>query len=225
MNIATDDPLFWRLFAVAQTLPMLKPAETMRWLERAAEQPLTLSTLKGLSLDRLAAQFPVSSQTPVLAQWQQVMGCLAGALPAHLTPFPERAEPRQLRAAFASSDGLAIDGHFGQAKLFFIYAFDDNGPYLQQVRRHRDVADADKEGNEARAQLLSDCHLLFCEAIGGPAAARVIRFNIHPIKIKPPMSIEAQLKALSAMLAERVPPWLAKRLGKTNPLSQHDFTL
>ncbi|WP_413740439.1 NifB/NifX family molybdenum-iron cluster-binding protein [Sodalis sp. RH14] len=225
MNVATDDPLFWRLFALAQTLPQLPPREMILWLEKASVQPLTPARLARLSLDQLARAFPAGAGQPTVALWQQVMSCLAGELPQHLTTQPERAEPLQLRAAFASGDGLAIDGHFGQAKLFFIYAFDDRGPYLQQVRRYRDDPDALEEGNEARARMLSDCHLLFCEAIGGPAAARVIRNNIHPIKIKPPMTIEQQLQALRAMLAGRIPPWLAKRLGKTHPLAQHQFSL
>ncbi|NDL62947.1 NifB/NifX family molybdenum-iron cluster-binding protein [Acerihabitans arboris] len=225
MNVATDDPLFWRLFALAQTLPRLPPREMILWLEKVSGQPLTPARLARLSLDHLAREFPSVAGQPTVGLWQLVMSCLAGELPEHLTTHPERAEPLQLRAAFASSDGLMIDGHFGQGKLFFIYAFDDKGPYLQQVRRHRDEPDAPEEGNEARARMLSDCHLLFCEAIGGPAAARVIRNNIHPIKIKPPMTIEQQLQALRTMLAGRIPPWLAKRLGKTHPLSQHQFSL
>lgn len=72
-------------------------------------------------------------------------------------------------------------------------------------------------------RLLSDCHLLFCESIGGPAAARVIRHNIHPIKVPAATTIDGQLQALQEMLAEHMPPWLAKRLGKDNPLQRRQF--
>ncbi len=225
MNVATDDPLFWRLFALAQMLSQLPPRAVILWLEQAAGQPLAADRLPLLSLERLAARWPADCPPPTVAQWQQVMACLDGQLPPHLTTHPQRGEALQLRAAFASSDGLTIDGHFGQSRLFFIYAFDEQGAFLQQVRRYRDEPGALEEGNEARARLLSDCHLLFCEAIGGPAAARVIRNNIHPIKIKPPMAIAQQLDALATMLAGRVPPWLAKRLGKSHPLAQHQFSL
>lgn len=225
MNVATDDPLFWRLFALAQLLPQLPPRQLILWLEQVAGQPLAPALLPKMPLERLAAVFPTEITAPTVSQWQQVMACLDGWLPAHLATQPQRGEALQLRAAFASSDGVTIDGHFGQSKLFFIYSFDDKGHFLQQVRRYRDEPGALEEGNEARARLLSDCHLLFCEAIGGPAAARVIRNNIHPIKIKPPMSIAQQLQALEKMLTERLPPWLAKRLGKTTPLAQRDFSL
>ncbi|HEY0211459.1 NifB/NifX family molybdenum-iron cluster-binding protein [Acerihabitans sp.] len=225
MNVATDDPLFWRLFALAQTLPQMAPRELVLWLEKAAGEALTPARLAQLPLDALAREFPAGSGKPTLALWQVVMSCLSGTLPQHLTTSPERAQPLQLRVAFASSDGLMVDGHFGQSKLFFIYAFDHRLPFLYQVRRYRDTPDAREEGNEARARMISDCHLLFCEAIGGPAAARVIRNNIHPIKIKPPMPIGQQLQALQIMLAGRIPPWLAKRMGKTQPFTQPDLTV
>ena len=70
-----------------------------------------------------------------------------------------------------------------------------------------------------RARLLEDCHLLFCQEIGGPAAARLIRHQIHPMKAPPGTTIQAQCDAVSAMLAGRLPPWLAKRLNRDNPLA------
>jgi len=225
MNVPTDDPLFWRLFALAQLLPQLPPQALIPWLERECRQPLSTALLAQLSPGALAQGFPADVAAPTPAQWHPVMACLQGDLPEHLSTQPERGQPLQLRAAFASSDGLMVNGHFGQSKLFFIYAFDGLDPFLQQVRRYRDAPDAPEEGNEARARLISDCHLLFCEAIGGPAAARVIRNNIHPIKIKPPMTIAQQLQALQTMLGGRIPPWLSKRLGKTTPYNQHDFSV
>lgn len=224
MNIQTDDPLFWRLFALAQAVGSLQPQALILWLEQAARQPLSLPRLEQLSRTALAETWPAHIPPLTEAQWLQVLSRLQGHLPAHLATQPERGPALQLRAAFASSDGIMINGHFGQSRLFFIYAFDEGQPFLQQVRCHRPDPGVPQEGNEARARLLSDCPLLFCESIGGPAAARVIRHNIHPIKIKPPMSITQQLQALQTMLAGRVPPWLAKRLGKTNPYTQYDFS-
>ncbi len=224
MNVPTDDPLLWRLFALAQSLPQFPPPALTLWLEQQCRQPLSTTLLERLSPGALAQGFPAGILPPTRTQWRQAMACLQGDFPVHLATHPERGQPLQLRAAFASSDGLQVDGHFGQSKLFFIYAFDDRQPFLYQVRRYRDLPDAPEEGNEARARLISDCHLLFCEAIGGPAAARVIRNNIHPIKINPPMSIGQQLQALQTMLAGRLPPWLAKRLGASPSPMRYDFS-
>jgi len=36
-------------------------------------------------------------------------------------------------------------------------------------------------------EALKGCHLLFCQAIGGPSAARVVAAKIHPIKVPEPV--------------------------------------
>ncbi|MDR8290967.1 nitrogen fixation protein NifY, partial [Acinetobacter baumannii] len=71
----------------------------------------------------------------------------------------------QLRVAFCSQDGLVINGHFGQNRLFFIYAFDDQGGWLADLRRYASPS-ATSDASEMRARLLEDCHLLFCQEIG-----------------------------------------------------------
>ncbi len=112
----------------------------------------------------------------------------------------------QLIVAFCSQDGLTINGHFGQGRLFFIYAFDEQGYWLHDLRRYPGSQE-DKEPNESRARLLDDCHLLFCEAIGGPA--RLIRHNIHPMKVAPGFTLISQCEALKTLLAGQLPPgWL-----------------
>jgi hypothetical protein len=70
-----------------------------------------------------------------------------------------------------------------------------------------------QEANEVRARLIEDCQLLFCQEIGGPAAARLIRHRIHPMKAQPGTTIQAQCEAINTLLAGRLPPWLAKRLN------------
>ena len=88
------------------------------------------------------------------------------------------------------------------------------------------VADEAQEDNETRARLLHNCHLLFCEAIGGPAAARVIRHGIHPVKIKRDPTIRTQLEDLTQLLQGQLPPWLAKALGRKDDLaSRFDLEL
>ena len=147
---------------------------------------------------------------------------LQGVLPGHLRIARPPQRTPQLRVAFCSQDGLAINGHFGQNRLFFIYAFDDQGGWLADLRRYASSSAA-SDASEMRARLLEDCHLLFCQEIGGPAAARLIRHQIHPMKAPPGTTIQAQCDAVSAMLAGRLPPWLAKRLNRDNPLEERVF--
>jgi nitrogen fixation protein NifX len=221
-NQSSEDRLFWRLFALAQLLPTLDAPALVTWLSEGGERMLDLQQISSLSLDRLRQHFPGDANVVTLNQWQQIVACLQGELPTHLTPQPQRQRDAQLKVAFASKDGLNVNGHFGQSRFFFIYAFDEAGAYLQAMRRYPGDSEQE-ESNELRAKMIDDCHLLFCEAIGGPAAARVIRHNIHPVKVNAEVTIASQLMALHNMLDEQLPPWLAKQLGKNSPLTSHVF--
>ena len=216
-----NEGLFWRMLALFQCLPELQPAQILAWLSGERDDALTPQYLESLDVRKLEATFPSETAMMSPARWIRVKECLRGKLPGHLQ-IQHPARRPQLLAAFCSQDGLLINGHFGQGRLFFIYAFDDQGCWLHALRRYPS-APQPQEANEVRAQLLNDCHLLFCEAIGGPAAARLIRHNIHPMKVSPGISILSQCDAIKKLLTGRLPPWLAKRLEKANPLEERVF--
>ncbi|WP_192457813.1 NifB/NifX family molybdenum-iron cluster-binding protein [Musicola keenii] len=220
--MSDDDVLFWRLFALIQCLPELSPPQLLNWLSQDNGETLDLARLESFTQPVLAARFPVAPENMTRSRWQQVLAYLRGNLPEHLTVATPPGRQPQLLAAFSSQDGITINGHFGQCRLFFIYGFDEVGSWLCDLRRYP-AEPGDQEGNEVRAALLNGCHLLFCEAIGGPAAARIIRHNIHPMKVAPGTTIQSQRDALQALLADRLPPWLAKRLEKGNPLEDRVF--
>jgi nitrogen fixation protein NifX len=216
-----NDTLFWRMLALFQCLPELQPAQILTWLSDESDDALTPEYLARLDVRKLETTFPSETAMMSPARWIRVKECLRGKLPGHLQAQHPARSP-QLLVAFCSQDGLLINGHFGQGRLFFIYGFDEQGSWLHDLRRYPS-APQNKEANEVRALLLHDCHLLFCEAIGGPAAARLIRHNIHPMKVSPGISIPAQCDAIKNLLNGRLPPWLAKRLEKANPLAERVF--
>ena len=58
------------------------------------------------------------------------------------------------------------------------------------------------------------CHLLFCLAIGGPSAAKVVAAHIHPIKTpQAAADPETFSSARATMLTGSPPPWLRKVLA------------
>jgi nitrogen fixation protein NifX len=69
----------------------------------------------------------------------------------------------------------------------------------------------DKIGQKVAA--LAGCHLLFALAIGPPAAARVIRANIHPIKVDAPERIESVIARVQSLMTGEPPSWIRKILG------------
>jgi hypothetical protein len=62
--------------------------------------------------------------------------------------------------------------------------------------------------------MIADCQVLFVQSIGGPAAAKVIRANIYPIKVPDVTDAITQLTEFQAVF-DAPPPWFAKALGRT----------
>jgi len=62
--------------------------------------------------------------------------------------------------------------------------------------------------------MIKDCHVLFVQSIGGPAAAKVIRADIYPIKVPEVIDAVEKLKEFQEVF-DAAPPWLAKALGKS----------
>jgi nitrogen fixation protein NifX len=128
--------------------------------------------------------------------------------------------PGSVRVAIATRDMKSLNAHFGSAPKFALYDVTSEGwSFVEAVGvgvgsdesgAHNTDGD-DKIGPKVAA--LAGCHLLFCLAIGGPAAARVVAARIHPIKTPNPAPISEVLERTRAMLAGSPPPWLRKALG------------
>ena len=50
-------------------------------------------------------------------------------------------------------------------------------------------------------------------SIGGPAAAKVVRIGIHPLKLSGTEKISDVISELQTVMAISPPPWLAKAMG------------
>ena len=224
MNTLLESQVYWRLIALAQAVPEVEHNFLFDWICGVLDGPLSTAQLSKLTLNDLKKSPPEGMTSFDDGRWKSVVACLHGELPSHLDPRPVSAgeSEGQLKVAFASSDGLNVNGHFGKCPLFFIYQVNEKNARLVDIRR-MSSQDAEEntsgsENNEVRAELLKGCHLLFCESIGGPAAARVIRHGIHPIKIKRDPKIETQLAELTGILGSQLPQWLAKALGRKDNL-------
>jgi nitrogen fixation protein NifX len=74
------------------------------------------------------------------------------------------------------------------------------------------IADEAEDKNVARAEAINDCQLVYVQSIGGPAAAKVVRAGLHPVKVPIPAPAHEVLARLQAVL-DAPPPWLAKIMG------------
>lgn len=119
--------------------------------------------------------------------------------------------PGSLRVAVASNSGQNLDGHFGSCVRFLVYQVDPETARLIDVRSTLD-ADEAEDKNAARAALIADCNVVYVQSIGGPAAAKVVRVDVHPIKFPTGGAAQEALEKLQASM-HQPPPWLARIMG------------
>ncbi len=130
--------------------------------------------------------------------------------------------PGSLRVAVASNSADNLDGHFGSAPRFLVYQVGKDAIKLIDVRSTL-LADDAEDKNVARSELINDCQIVYVQSIGGPAAAKVVRANVHPIKFPQPAPAREALARLQGTL-ESPPPWLARIMGvKAKSLAQFEL--
>lgn len=122
--------------------------------------------------------------------------------------------PGSIRIACASNNGFKLDGHFGSCTMFLIYQVSTTESRLIDIRMTKIPKDEVVEDkNDYRAELLKDCQVLYIASVGGPAAAKIVKKAIHPIKMPNQDTIDDIVNQLQQVIAGTPPPWLAKAMG------------
>jgi nitrogen fixation protein NifX len=130
-------------------------------------------------------------------------------------PYAEGDMPGSIRVAVASNSGANLDGHFGSCLRYLVYQLSGEEARLVDIRSALEADYADDK-NMFRVDLIRDCQVLYIVSVGGPAAAKVIRADICPMKkVEGGEALEV-LKELQTMMQGTPPPWLAKILGVPN---------
>jgi nitrogen fixation protein NifX len=145
-------------------------------------------------------------------------------------PAPQPSGQPAVRVAIATSDMKSLNAHFGSATRFAIYDVTTEDWRFVGACAFDNVSDGSgshkQEGDDkigAKVEALKGCHLLFCLAIGGPSAAKVVAAKIHPIKTPQPQSIESVLERIRTMLNGAPPPWLRKVLSEAGFAAKNSF--
>ncbi|MCQ8128870.1 dinitrogenase iron-molybdenum cofactor biosynthesis protein [Methylomonas rivi] len=129
-----------------------------------------------------------------------------------IQPYKDGDIPESIRVAVASNSGALLNGHFGSCIRFLVYQLSRNECRLIDIRSTIEADNAD-DRNLFRATLIEDCHVLFVQSIGGPAAAKVIRADIYPIKVPDVIEAVDKLTEFQSVF-DAAPPWMAKALGR-----------
>lgn len=211
-----------RIALAARTLNGLDVRALVGALIERLEAPLTETKLGTLTVDDLrvilAGDFAeqgchVGVEADALKEavrllWGQ--GVVNSDFPA-VDRYNEGEMPGSLRVAFAANRGENLDGHFGSCERFLVFQVSQEIIKLIAVRSTVE-ADSAEDKNAARSALINDCQIVYVQSIGGPAAAKVVRAGVHPVK-KPE---GGKAREVLVQLQERLsspPPWLAQIMG------------
>ena len=128
--------------------------------------------------------------------------------------YSEGDMPGSVRIACASNDAVTVDGHFGSCSQYLVYQVSADETRLIDIRS-TDIPDGLEvdDKNLFRAELIQDCQVLYMASVGGPAAAKIVKLGIHPIKLPGIESIADIIAQLQTVIAGTPPPWLAKVMG------------
>lgn len=198
-----------------------EPKRLLEILGDAVEMPLTRSKLESLHSEQLKSAADgalASTDADTLAQALRYLHGEEGATPLFATPQPyaDGEIPDSIRVAVASNGGEAANGHFASCQGFLIYQLSAGELRLIDVRYTDEAAEAEDK-TAWLVELIGDCHVLYVVSVGGPAAAKVIKAGIHPIKdtsgADGKVAAPELLGKLQQVLAGSPPPWLAKILG------------
>jgi nitrogen fixation protein NifX len=209
-----------RIGLAARELPDTDPGRLLRVLDDVVGLPPTTSKLSKLTVKELKsacdgefADIDTLAVKSALAYLKGENEISAEALP-EIEAYAEGDMPNSIRVACASNKAEMLDGHFGSCRRFLIYQVSEEENRLVEIRTVDD-AEAEDDKNSYRASLIDDCQLLFVGSIGGPAAAKVVRVGVHPIKKPQPAPAREEIQSLQRVIGKDAPPWLAKVMGQS----------
>ncbi len=211
-----------RIAMAARALPEISVGQLLEILSRRIEGDLDETSLTTITVTDLKTGFgsvdgeedgeDISLGLPAIKDAVRILWGEAEEeeLP-HIQPqFSEL--PNSIRVAVATNNGEQVNGHFGSCLRYLVYQMTAEDCALIDVRSALE-ADLSDDRNGFRANLINDCQVLYVQSIGGPAAAKVVRSGIYPIKVKEATDAPSELARLQRVMASAPPPWLSKIMG------------
>jgi len=119
-----------------------------------------------------------------------------------------------MKIAFTTKTGETIDMHFGQADSFQVWEVGPEDAHFIETITVGEHGSDEEDRISARAQVLSDCAIVYTMQIGGPAAAKLVARRIHPMKTNVEVSLKESIARIQEVLRGTPPPWLRKAMNK-----------
>lgn len=132
-------------------------------------------------------------------------------------PVEELPMDTAIKVAFATTDMLHVNQHFGSAQSFAIYAVDPDQAQLLEAAQFGQLA---QDGNEdklsVKLQLLDGCAAVYCQAVGASAIRQIVAHGIQPIKVHEGSQIKELLADLQQEMRSGPSSWLAKAISQNS---------
>ncbi len=204
-----------RIGLAARALPDTDAKRLLSVLTDCIGLPITEEKIIGISLETLktglAGEFSDVDE-PLLTHALSILK--SGLNAPEQQAYKDGDMPGSVRIACASNDGTNVDGHFGSCSQFMVYQVSADETRLIDIRGTDIPAGLEVDDkNLFRAELIQDCQVLYIASVGGPAAAKIVKLGIHPVKLSAIDTIAAVLDQLQSVIAGTPPPWLAKVMG------------
>jgi nitrogen fixation protein NifX len=218
-----------RIGLAARALPDITPGDLIEALDRLLNGEIDIEGLNRVTVTQLKAAFGQAHdldgdeenerdmRAENIAEFKEAVRILWGEFTPEdnvpvAQPYQPGDMPGSVRVAFASNEGEELNGHFGSAERYLIYQVSASEIRLIGVRSAA-LADRSGDKNTFRVGIVSDCRILYVVHVGGPAAAKVIKADIHLIQVPEGGQARAILAKLQQVLASSPPPWLKKALA------------
>lgn len=113
--------------------------------------------------------------------------------------------------AFASSDGVHVNQHFGWSKSFELYRVSaDNAEFVTTLDSSEDAIEDEHEKLAYKIGSVKDADLMYCTQIGPTASKMVLASKIHPLRAGENERIDEAIVKLQELLLGNPPPWLLR---------------
>ncbi|NPU93485.1 MAG: dinitrogenase iron-molybdenum cofactor biosynthesis protein [Gammaproteobacteria bacterium] len=220
MNLNRETAL--RIALAARILPGVGVGKLLEILHRRISGELNEESLQTVTVTDLKTGFGSADGEEDgedisigLPEMKEAVRILWGEASNEQLPQPvalDSIPANSVRVAVASNSGEKLDGHFGSCLRFLVYQVTVDTVQLVDVRSALE-ADFSDDKNAFRANLINDCQVMYVVSIGGPAAAKVVRSGIYPIKVVEGGMAREVLDKLRGVMGSAPPPWLAKLIG------------
>ena len=119
-----------------------------------------------------------------------------------------------VRVAFASSDRVRVDQHFGAAESFAVYEVTPEQATLVAVGDfNREAMDGNEDKLAAKVEFLESCAAVYVLAIGAAAIRQLLASGIQPLRINEQDEVRELLDDIVLALNQGGVPWIERALA------------